>query len=81
MNTVTNQTVNGIVKTVVPLTEEQLTKLLAKLEAKFNKKILLKQEIDKSIIGGLYIEIDNEIIDATIRSKYQEMKGLMLNRD
>lgn len=72
--------VKGLVKTVVPLTEEQYNKLLAKLEAKYERKIELKQEIDKSIVGGLYIQVENEFIDATINSQYQEMKDLMLNR-
>ncbi|MGL4655958.1 MAG: F0F1 ATP synthase subunit delta [Sarcina sp.] len=72
--------VNGLVKTVVPLTGEQYEKLLAKLEAKYERKIELKQEIDKSIVGGLYIQVGNEFIDATVNSQYQEMKDLMLNR-
>ena len=70
----------GIVKTVVPLTDAQVTKLLAKLEAKYNKKIELKHIIDKNIIGGLYIQVENEFIDATVNSQYKEMKELMLNR-
>ncbi|WP_297520948.1 F0F1 ATP synthase subunit delta [uncultured Clostridium sp.] len=70
----------GFVKTVVPLTEEQYSSLVSKLEAKYGKKIELKQEIDKSIVGGLFIQVENEFIDATINSQYQEMKELMLNR-
>ncbi|MGL4763405.1 MAG: F0F1 ATP synthase subunit delta [Sarcina sp.] len=70
----------GFVKTVVPLKEEQYKNLVAKLEAKYGRKIELKQEIDKSIVGGLYIQVENEFIDATINSQYQEMKDLMLSR-
>lgn len=80
MISIDKNVLKGIVKTVVPLTQEQYQKLIAKLEDKYNKKIELKQEIDKSIIGGLYIEIENEFIDATINSQYKEMKDLMLNR-
>ena len=71
---------DGVVKTVVPLTEEQYSNLVTKLEAKYGRKIELKQEIDKSIVGGLYIQVENEFIDATINSQYQEMKDLMLSR-
>lgn len=74
------QPLKGTVTTVVPLTEGQYSKLLAKLEAKYNKKIELTKQIDKSIIGGIFVEIENEIIDATINSQYNEMKELMLNR-
>ena len=71
---------DGVVKTVVPLTEEQYNNLVTRLEAKYGRKIELKQEIDKSIVGGLYIQVENEFIDATINSQYQEMKDLMLSR-
>lgn len=80
MNIASTKTVNGLVKSVVPLTEDQYKRLLAKLESKFGTKIILEQEIDKSIIAGLYIIVGNEIIDATVVSQYKEMKDLMLNR-
>lgn len=80
MNIASTKAVNGVVKSVVPLTENQHSRLLEKLESKFGTKIILEQQIDKSIIAGLYITVGNEIIDATIVSQYKEMKDLMLNR-
>ncbi|MGL4992001.1 MAG: F0F1 ATP synthase subunit delta [Sarcina sp.] len=72
--------IKGIVKTVVPLTEKQFDKLTEKLMNKYNQKVELKQEIDKDIIGGLFIQIENEFIDATVNSQYEEMKDIMLNK-
>ncbi|MBP2032390.1 F-type H+-transporting ATPase subunit delta [Clostridium algifaecis] len=66
------------VKTVISLNDDEKKALTDKLEKKFNKKVLLQEELDSSIIGGVYIQVDNEIIDGTIKSKLSEMKKIML---
>lgn len=62
------------IKTVVSLTDEQRAALIRKLEAKYNKKVLLKEEIDKDIIGGILVNIGGNTIDGTIRSRLQGIK-------
>lgn len=42
------------------------------------QKVLIEDEIDPNIIGGVYIDVNNEVIDGTIRSKLSEMKKIML---
>lgn len=69
------------VKTVLPLEEEEKNQLIDKLQKKFNKKIILQEEIDENILGGVYVKVDNEVIDGTIKSKLEEMKKLMLKRE
>jgi len=76
-----NDKVIAKVKTVIPLIDEERKSLTEKLETKFNKKVLLEEEIDSSIIGGIYVQVDNEVIDGTVKSKLEEMKKLMLKRD
>lgn len=76
-----NNKVVAKVKTVIPLIDEERKSLIEKLEKKFNKKVLLEEEIDSSIIGGVCVQVDNEVIDGTIKSKLEEMKKLMLKRD
>ncbi|MBQ6819931.1 MAG: F0F1 ATP synthase subunit delta [Clostridium sp.] len=74
-------TVKGIVKTTIPLTEKEYENLLATLEKKYNKHIILEQIIDKSILGGIYVRVNNDVIDSTIKSKLDEMKELMLDSE
>ena len=76
-----NNEVVAKVKTVIPLVDEERKSLIGKLEKKFNKKVLLEEHIDSSIIGGVYVQVDNEVIDGTVKSKLEEMKKLMLKRD
>lgn len=74
-------TLRGIVKTTVPLTEGEYEKLLSKLEAKYNKKIILEQIIDPSILGGIFVRVNNEVIDGTVKLKLEELKNLMLSTE
>lgn len=74
-------TVKGIVKTTVPLTEEEFTDLVATLENKYNKHIILEQLIDEEILGGIYVRVNNDVIDGTVKSKLDELRELMLKTE
>lgn len=68
-----------ISKTVIPFTENERTALIGKLETKYKKKVLLEEQIDKSIIGGVYIRVGDEVIDGTIKAKFDEIKKRVIN--
>lgn len=76
-----NNTLSAHVKTVVPLDNDQKNELIKKLEQKYNKKILLNEEIDKDIIGGVYVRVGNDVIDGTIKSKFEEIKKITVKVD
>ncbi|MCB2289181.1 F0F1 ATP synthase subunit delta [Clostridium sp. CS001] len=65
------------VKTVIPLEEMQRDNLRIKLQNMYDKKIIFDEKLDKSIIGGVYIRVGNDVIDGTIKNKLDEMKKLM----
>lgn len=57
------------------LEENQRKKLIKKLEQMKNKKILLNEIVDKSIIAGGIIKISDEIIDGSIKSQILDLKN------
>lgn len=76
-----NQTLIAIVKTVVPLVSDERDNLIKNLQLKYNKKIILNEEIDKDIIGGVYVRIGNDVIDGTIKSKFDEIRKMTLKTE
>lgn len=62
------------VKTVIALNENEKDILTRKLHDKYNKNILLKTEIDKDLIGGIYIRVGDDVIDGSIKNKFEELK-------
>lgn len=73
-------TVKGLIKTAVPLLKEEFDEIKEKFEKKYNKTILLEAVVDKSVLGGVYVRIGNDVMDGTIRSKINEMKELVLKK-
>ena len=76
-----NNTIRGIVKTVVPLLDGELQQLKDIFEKKYEKTILFDTQIDKSLLGGVYVRVGNDVIDGTVKSKIEEMKELMLKKE
>ncbi len=54
---------------------EQVKKLLVKLEKRTNKKVKLKTKVDKSILGGIVIRIEDEIIDASVKRELEAFRN------
>ncbi|EJO5346227.1 F0F1 ATP synthase subunit delta [Clostridium botulinum] len=69
------------VKTVIPLLKEEKEELIKKLEKKYNKKIILEEQTDKSIIGGVYVRVGDDVIDGTLDTKLKDIKKIMLKRE
>jgi len=76
-----NNTLRATVKTAIPMLENEIEALKIKLEGKYNKTIILTPEVDKSILGGVYVRVGNDVIDNTVKSKLDEMKEIMLKRE
>lgn len=55
------------------ITEEQLKKLVEKLEKNSNKKVNLEFAVDSSLIGGGILKIGDKIIDGSIKTQLNKM--------
>ena len=67
------KSVTVTVKSVVDLSGKQIKQITSKLEAKLNRKINLKTEVDSSLLGGMIIEANDMVIDGSVRGKLQEL--------
>lgn len=76
-----NNILRGVVITTTKLSRDKFEELNKNLNKKYNKEVILSEKIDKSIIGGIYLRVDNEIIDDTIKSKLDDLKNIMLNME
>ena len=65
------------IKSAVPLSDTEKSNITSKLESYTNYKIEAQYEIDKSLIGGLSIYIDGNVMDNSIKRKLNEIKEVM----
>lgn len=74
---------SGIKKAIVETSEElsdlKLEELRSILERKFNKKVILNQEINNSLIMGFKIFVDGKILDMSLDGKFNRLKTLLKN--
>ena len=71
---VEKNTVEASVLSVIKLSEEHIKAIQEKLEKRTNKNIIVTNEIDESIIGGIVIYFGDQVIDGSIRSQLNSMK-------
>lgn len=56
-----------------PLTKPQILNLTNSLSKHYNKQIKIIEKVEATLVGGIKIVVDNEIIDATILNKLEKV--------
>jgi F-type H+-transporting ATPase subunit delta len=65
------------VRSAVPLTEDQQTRLAAALANATGKQVEIKVVLDPSILGGLSASVGDVVIDGSVRTRLDQLKTLL----
>jgi F-type H+-transporting ATPase subunit delta len=65
------------VRTAVPLTDDQQTRLRAALANATGMQLNLKVVVDPSVLGGLVASVGDTVIDGTVRTRVEQLKSLL----
>ncbi len=60
------------------LSAEEINKIKEELSINFKSKIRLDYTHDKSLIGGLVVQVGSTMIDSSIKNKLQQIKNRMI---
>lgn len=74
-----NGILDVVVITAVTMKESSTNKLQSILENKLSKKVRISNEVDKSIIGGVLLKIDDKIVDDTLINRLRSMETSIKN--
>ena len=66
------------VETSHNLTADQLSKLSSLLKAKYNCDIKIDKKINKNLIAGLRVKINDEVIDLSIQNRLDQIKQQLI---
>lgn len=69
-----NAVCEGIVYSVELLEIEQKKKLEEDLSKLLHKKVVLNNELDLSLLGGIKVQIEGKVLDASLKKKMEELK-------
>lgn len=67
-----------VVKSAVELEQQHIEELKNVLEKKLNKQVRLNLTIDKKLIGGFVVQIDDTVIDASLKHQLELLKKKFL---
>jgi F-type H+-transporting ATPase subunit delta len=63
------------VRAAIELTDDQKTRLAAALANATGKSVEVKVIIDPSVLGGLVAQIDDQVIDGSVRTRLDQLKA------
>ena len=69
-----------MVYSYLPLTNEEVNKIQEAVSKKLNLKILLKNEIDESLMGGVKVVVENHVMDSSIKNRMDLLKQELLRK-
>ncbi len=69
--------VRGKLLTAVTLSKEQQAGILARLEKQTSKQIALKFEVDPSILGGVVLQVGDNVLDASLRAQLTILRDII----
>lgn len=67
----------GIIYSVVKLSEEQIKKIQDSISKKLNKSVELKNEININLIGGIKVVINDIVFDGSVSNKIESLKTML----
>ncbi|CDJ99426.1 ATP synthase subunit delta [Microbacterium sp. C448] len=68
-----NRTV-ATVTTATPLTDAQAAQLIRLLSAKYGRDVSLNTVVDEAVVGGLRVQIADDVIDASVSARLAELR-------
>lgn len=70
---------SAVIRTAFPLSDAQKAEVDATLQARFGKPVRSEVQMDDSLIGGVCIQIGDQIIDASVSGKLAQMASALTN--
>jgi F-type H+-transporting ATPase subunit delta len=69
----------AVIYSAFPLTEAQFSQLVLDLQAKLGSKLDAKVEVDPELIGGVKVEVGDQVLDMSVQAELQKLYAAMTN--
>lgn len=69
----------GVIESAVPLSDDEMDRFNREISDFYHKKIRLHNRINKSLIGGVKIYAEDQLMDASLRSRLKELHEKIQN--
>jgi F-type H+-transporting ATPase subunit delta len=69
--------VEALIASAYPLADGELDALVAGLERRFGRRIRPRVTVDRELIGGVRVQVEDEVIDGSVRGKLAAMAAAL----
>ena len=70
--------VDAVITTAFPLDNRQLAALVAEVEGRFKRKVKPQVNVDAGLIGGVRMQVGDEVIDGSVRGKLATLAAALM---
>jgi F-type H+-transporting ATPase subunit delta len=70
--------VEALITTALPLDKSQLAALVEEIEARFKRKVQVQVNVDSGLIGGVRMQVGDEVIDGSVRGRLAAMAAALM---
>lgn len=67
----------AVVRSAVALSSDQLSALSERLAAQQGQAVSVRNVVDPSVVGGLLVQVGDEVIDGTVRSRLAQLREVV----
>jgi len=71
------QSASVCITSALELTDDEKAQLKQALESKYDRKMSVQYRIDESILGGIVVEFDGQVLDGSLRTRLKEIKDVI----
>ncbi len=69
--------VDARVTSAFPLSEAQVADIVSTLQAKYGRAVKVTVSVDAELIGGVSVQVGDEVMDASVRGKLAQLAGVL----
>ncbi len=73
------RTVEGVAQSARPLGAAELNQLSASLGRVLNKQVVLENQIQPDLVGGVRVLVDNRLLDQSATGRLEALRSLLMN--
>lgn len=73
------RTQQAVVYSAFPLSNQEYNDLVSLLEERMDTKLQVRVEIDPALIGGVKIEVGDQVLDMSVQNKLNALKAAVTN--
>lgn len=69
-----NNIIEATAVTAIPMDKQHQDKLSIVLSNRLGKKVILENLVDKNVVGGVLLKIENKLLDGTIKGRLNDIE-------